>query len=151
MEKASRKKPVRIHWDKKACTTCMSCVVVCSERQTGMSAPSRSRVRIWVDLLGGDCSAAYCRQCANAPCAAACPVEAIWFDEALGAWLLNEQLCTSCGECVGACPFDAIWLYTIGDVAIKCDLCSGAARCVEICPSNALTLRGMRKGRVHEE
>jgi Fe-S-cluster-containing hydrogenase component 2 len=150
VEKASRRKPVRIHWDRKACTTCMSCVVVCSERHTGTSAPSRSRVRIWVDVLDGECDAAYCRQCADAPCAAACPVEAISFDKALRAWLLDEELCTGCGACVDACPFDAIWLDTTSGMAIKCDLCSGVARCVEICPSNALTLRGMRKGPVHE-
>ena len=145
MNKTTKKKPVRIHWDRAACTTCMSCVVVCSERHTGTSAPSRARLRIHVDVLGADYDASYCRQCGNAPCAAVCPVEAITFDEELRAWLLDEDLCTGCGECVEACPFDAIWLDPISGLAFKCDLCSGAARCVEVCPSNALTLKGLGK------
>jgi carbon-monoxide dehydrogenase iron sulfur subunit len=151
MKKATRKKPVHIHWDRIACTTCMSCVVVCSERHTGTSSPSRARLRIQVDVLGADCEAAYCRQCANALCASACPVGAISFDEELRAWLLDEDLCTGCGDCVEACPFDAIWLDPISGLAFKCDLCSGAVRCVEVCPSNALTLRGLRKESVDGE
>ena len=151
MSKSSRKKPLRIHWDRTACTTCLSCVVVCAERHTGTSAPSRARLRVVVDVLGADCDAAYCRQCANAPCAVACPVEAIWFDEDLRAWLLDGDLCTGCGDCVVACPFDAVWLDPVGGTAIKCDLCSGAVRCVEVCPSNALTLKGLRKESVDGE
>jgi Fe-S-cluster-containing hydrogenase component 2 len=72
-------------------------------------------------------------------------VGAITFDEGLRAWLLDEDLCTGCGDCVVACPFDAIWLDPISGLAFKCDLCSGAVRCVEVCPSKALTIRGLEK------
>ena len=142
MSETVRVKPVRIHWDKGTCTNCMSCVVVCSERQTGMSAPSRARIRIPVDVLSGDYSAQYCRQCGNAPCATACPEEAIRFDRQLRAWLVDEELCTGCGECVEPCPFDAIWLGPVTGLAIKCDLCRGATWCVEACPTSSLTVRG---------
>ena len=135
-------KPVRIHWVKAKCTNCLSCVVVCSERNTGMSAPSRARIRIHVELLGSDYSADYCRQCANAPCAAVCPEEAIQFDDTLRAWIVDIDQCTGCAECVQACPFEAMWLDSVVGKAIKCDLCGGTMRCVEICPSDALVVRG---------
>jgi carbon-monoxide dehydrogenase iron sulfur subunit len=138
MSKAIRIKPRRIDWIKDPCTNCMSCVVICSERHTGMSAPSRARLRIFVDLLGDDCTAQYCRQCAKAPCAVACPEGAIEFDQRLRAWLVDSDLCNTCSQCVEACPFDAIWLGREYGWAIKCDLCQGATRCVEICPSGAL-------------
>ena len=142
MPEVTRIKPIRLHWDKNRCTDCMSCTVVCSERHLGMSAPSRSRIRIHVDVLGGGHRAEYCRQCRNALCAADCPDEAIGFDDQLRAWLVDDDLCTGCGLCVEACPFDAIWLDPDTGLAVKCDLCLGATRCVEIYPPNALVLKG---------
>ena len=138
-------KPVRIHWDKKQCNGCLSCVVVCSERHTGMSAPSRARMRVLVDPLGGELAAKFCRQCRNGPCAEACPEGAISFDTELRAWLVDDDLCTGCELCVEACPFEAIWLDPVTHVAFKCDLCEGATRCVEICPADAIDVRGLEK------
>jgi carbon-monoxide dehydrogenase iron sulfur subunit len=134
-------KPSRIDWDKAKCTNCMSCVVVCSERHTGTSAPSRSHIRIRVDLLKGDYAAEYCRQCQDAPCAAACPSEAIVFDGAVRAWRVDESLCVACGACVEACSYHAIILDPVTDLASKCDLCLGAWRCVETCAPNALSVK----------
>ena len=142
MAEKVRVKPVRIHWDKKKCTNCLSCVIVCSERHFGMSAPSRARIRVNVDVLSGEYDAQYCRQCRNAPCAEACPEEAIQFDDELRAWLVDDELCTGCGDCVEACPFDACWLDPVTGLSIKCDLCEGKTRCVEICPPNALSVKG---------
>jgi anaerobic carbon-monoxide dehydrogenase iron sulfur subunit len=139
---ANQVEPLGLHWDDDACTGCLSCTIVCSERHTGQSAPSRARVRISVDLLTAEHTAAYCRQCRKAACAQACPVEAIQFDPQVRAWLVDEARCTGCGACVEACPFQAIWCDPLTELAIKCDLCQGATRCVEICPSNALSLRG---------
>ena len=142
MAQAVKVNPVRIRWDKKACTGCLSCVVVCSERHFGMSAPSRARIQVLVDPLGGELDARWCRQCKNAECAEACPENAIEYDEELRAWLVDDELCIGCGLCVEACPFEAIRLDPFTDIAIKCDLCKGATRCVEICPANAISVRG---------
>jgi Fe-S-cluster-containing hydrogenase component 2 len=84
--------------------------------------------------------AEYCRQCADAACAAACPTEAISFDDEFHYWRVDEALCIACGDCVDACPYQAIRLDAVTGVAAKCDLCLGAAHCVEICPTRALTL-----------
>ncbi len=131
----------RIHWDQARCSNCMSCVVVCAERHTGMSAPSRSRIRIRVGLFDGSVSADYCRQCRNAPCAAACPVGAISVDSRWRCWRVDDERCTGCGECVSACPYHAIEVDSLTGAAAKCDLCLGATWCLEICPTQALTLK----------
>ncbi|MFH1927055.1 MAG: 4Fe-4S dicluster domain-containing protein [Chloroflexota bacterium] len=151
MSEANRSKPMRIKWDKSQCTGCVSCVIVCSERHTGMSAPSRSRIEILVDPLGGDLAAKYCRQCKNALCAEACPEDAIQYDETIRAWLVDDGLCTGCGLCVEACPFEAIRLDVSTDTAIKCDLCMGATWCVEVCPAKALTVQGHEQKRQNGE
>ena len=133
--------PIRIHWDRNLCTGCTLCVVVCSERHTGQSAPSRARIRVLIDPLGSDIGAKYCRQCKNAPCSEVCPNEAIRYDSEVRAWLVSDELCTGCGDCLEACPFEAIWLDVATGEAIKCDLCMGATRCVEVCPADALSVR----------
>jgi len=139
---------MRLHWDKDRCTGCLSCVIVCSERHTGMSAPARARIRVFVDILSADRTAHYCRQCANASCAAACPAEAIQWDEGLRVWVVAAGRCNGCGVCVETCRFGAIWLEPVTHLAIKCDLCLGAARCAQICPSGALSLRlNSRRGK----
>jgi anaerobic carbon-monoxide dehydrogenase iron sulfur subunit len=136
-------KPVYIQWDKALCSNCMSCVVVCSERHTGTSAPSRAHIRILVDLLlNNDVIAQYCRQCADAPCAEICPEEAIAFDDTVRAWLVDDEKCMACAACVDACPYEAIVVDPVTDKAAKCDLCGGAVRCVEICAPRALALVG---------
>jgi len=135
--------PLHIEWNKTLCSSCMSCMVVCSERHTGTSTPSRSRIRILVGLLlDNDVTAQYCRQCADAPCAESCPEDAIAFDQESRAWIVDEEACIACGICVDACPYDAIVIDPVTDTAAKCDLCEGAVRCVEICPPKALVLVG---------
>ncbi len=85
-------------------------------------------------------TAQYCRQCHDAPCAEACPDEAISFDEQVRAWRVDETLCQACELCVDACEYGAIRVDRVTGVAAKCDLCLGAVRCVEICPIQALVL-----------
>jgi Fe-S-cluster-containing hydrogenase component 2 len=106
-----------------------------------MSAPARSHIRIIVDLLNGDYTADYCRQCQDAPCAAACPTQAIRLDDQARAWLVDDSQCVACGACVEACEYCAIRLDPVTGLAAKCDLCLGAWRCVEICPPGALAVR----------
>ncbi len=134
-------RPLRLDWDKAKCTNCMSCTVVCSERHVGMSAPTRSHIRILVDVLRGDYAAEYCRQCQPAPCAAACPTEAVLLDDQVRAWRVDDSLCVACGACVEACAYHAIRLDSVSGLAAKCDACLGAWRCVEICPTAALLVR----------
>ena len=139
-EALSAAKLTGLCWERTRCSNCMSCMIVCAERHTETSAPSRSLIRIRAGLFDGSNSAEYCRQCQDAACAAACPVQAISIDEQLRCWRVDDTLCVGCGECVDACPYHAIHLDAVTDVAAKCDLCLGATRCIEICPTGALTL-----------
>jgi anaerobic carbon-monoxide dehydrogenase iron sulfur subunit len=141
MAEAGKINPRPISWDKATCTGCMSCVVVCSERHTGMAAPNRSRIHIVINPLRSTHVGNWCRQCKKAKCAEACPVNAIQFNQQVGAWIVDEALCTNCGSCVEACPFHYMQLDPATDIAMKCDLCLGATHCVEVCPSSALTVK----------
>jgi carbon-monoxide dehydrogenase iron sulfur subunit len=145
MSKTSSVELCRLHWEPTRCSNCLSCVVVCSERHTGTSTPSRSLIHIRVGLFDGSQSAEYCRQCDDAPCVAACAVEAIALDAERRFWRVDDAQCIACGECVDACPYHAIHLDVETGVAAKCDLCLGATRCIEICPTQALTLECSRE------
>ena len=74
----------------------------------------------------------------DAPCAAACPMEAIAFNEGFGAWIVDEEACIGCGDWVEACPFDAMFLDEERGVSYKCDLCGGEPECAAMCPSGAI-------------
>ena len=107
-----------IEWIEQKCSNCLSCVVICSERHTGMSAPSRARIRVQVDLLTDNkVTAFYCRQCEDAPCAEACPEGAIAFDGTVRAWLVDDEKCMACAACVDACPYEAIQVDPVTDIS----------------------------------
>ncbi|NLF00927.1 MAG: 4Fe-4S dicluster domain-containing protein [Anaerolineales bacterium] len=138
-------KPTSIRWQEDQCIACLSCITVCAEEHTYTSASSRSRIRIYADVFRAEITAEYCRQCRNAPCARACPAEAIRFNNGPRAWLIDSNLCTGCGLCVEACPFDSMKLDPVTNLAMKCDLCLGQMRCVGVCPSGALMIRGAQE------
>ncbi|OCG27293.1 effector protein [Gilliamella sp. wkB108] len=95
-----------------------------------------------------------CRQCDNAPCANACPTNAI-IRKANSIQVIQER-CIGCKTCAIACPFGAMTVVTqqteynqqndndsYQTQAIKCDLCidnpTGPA-CVNACPTNTLSI-----------
>ncbi|OQY18618.1 MAG: hypothetical protein DRI77_00280 [Chloroflexi bacterium] len=131
---------LEIHAEK--CTGCRICENFCSFHHERAVWPERSRITIIAQSDEGPFVLNVCRQCEDAPCAAACPVEAISLDERTGAWVMDAEECIGCGACVEACPYGAIFVDEELGVALKCDLCGGEPECAAMCPSGAITVLG---------
>ena len=54
--------------------------------------------------------------------------------------IVDEELCTGCGECVERCPMDIIRLNDTGFPYQKYDECWYCMVCEEDCPENALII-----------
>jgi carbon-monoxide dehydrogenase iron sulfur subunit len=122
------------------CTGCRICQSFCSFHHEQAVWLRRSRVAIVASSDEGPFTPIICCQCRDAPCAAACPTEAISLDERTGAWLVDSQACAGCGECTAACPYDAIRVEEELGIALKCDLCGGQPECAPMCPPGAIVL-----------
>lgn len=126
----------RVALDLDACIECRSCASACFYGHDEMPVIAFARV-------GAAMLPALCRQCEDAPCVAACPVEAMVRDEDGTIRRLTFR-CQGCESCVGACPFGILRCQTFDGAIAKCDLCedrlhTGAEpRCVVSCPSGAL-------------
>jgi len=117
----------RLWIDDAACWGCQACEVACKQEndipvgvkiiRVGEIEPrdldEKDRYTFTVSL---------CRQCADAPCADVCPVEAIT-RRADGVVILDSEECTGCRACMDACPYDAIAFDEASSVAMKCNLC----------------------------
>ena len=137
-------KTIALHSDR--CIGCRSCEVVCSLVNDGEINPARSRIAIITFLETKDALPfhfiGHCRQCQDAPCLSACPVEAVHrYADETNRVMVNHDICIGCGKCVGACPFGVMRFDSVTKKAYKCELCNGEPACVDICPSGALEYR----------
>jgi len=130
------KKMLFLHTER--CTGCLSCVTICSQRNEKMSAPSRARIHVDLKPFSGEYRPHLCLQCKDAPCAEACPVEAIQFNEELGYWDVDYKTCIGCKQCISACPLGVMFYDPIGEKVMKCHICQGDPACTRICPTQAL-------------
>jgi Fe-S-cluster-containing dehydrogenase component len=96
--------------------------------------------------------AAYCRQCKDAFCVAACPKEALERQEN-GAIKRYNMRCVGCKSCVLACPFGTIFPEVINYVTAKCDLCLNQMEenpdyvpaCVKTAPAGTFAMKEIEK------
>jgi electron transport protein HydN len=95
-----------------------------------------------------------CHHCQDAPCARACPQNALYISD--GMVKIRQERCIGCSSCVLACPFGAVDIvsssqelaynglgYRVAQkpVIIKCDLCTDRPEgpaCIASCLTNAL-------------
>ncbi len=124
--------------DPERCSGCRYCEVVCAEQHEELINPHWARIRVRKQEEKGLDIPDVCRQCPDAPCAAACPVDAIRFNSRTGAWVVDANDCTGCELCVPACQYQAIRLHPQRGIAYKCDHCGGEPECVRICNLGAL-------------
>jgi anaerobic carbon-monoxide dehydrogenase iron sulfur subunit len=134
------KPTARINIDPQLCTVCGLCEMVCSLRKEGLVIPSLARIKIESKpFLDKTPSIFICRQCEDAECIEACPIEAISMDPETQIIVINEEECTGCELCIEACPHDAMKLHPVNNTSITCDLCDMDPECVKHCPQVALT------------
>lgn len=142
--------------DANKCIGCKTCEIACvmsHANDINMTADNfNPRLRV---IKGMNVTVpVMCRQCDNAPCANACPTDAIIRKN--NSIQVIQERCIGCKTCVIACPFGAMSVVTqnLGfdqvrgseqyqTQALKCDLCvenpNGPA-CVSVCPTKTLTL-----------
>ncbi|RSN70945.1 4Fe-4S dicluster domain-containing protein [Candidatus Korarchaeum cryptofilum] len=129
-----------IRVDASRCSGCRYCEMWCSYKHEGVFSSSLSRVTVVRDVRIGLDYPVICRFCEPAPCMEACPTGSIRRND-IGAIVIFEETCSSCGNCINSCPYGAIKMHKTKGVPIVCDLCGGEPECVKRCPMNALTFQ----------
>ncbi len=115
------------------CTGCKSCMLICSFEHTEAFSYEDARVSVAKNESRGQSTPNVCRNCEEAPCIEACPVEAIRRLPDSRWVILNEAECTGCGDCVAACQYQAIRMHLHSGIAIKCDFCGREPHCIKVC------------------
>ncbi len=142
--------------DPGTCIGCKTCMAACLSKHDTPGDVAVARLNLVTTLSVS--APIVCHHCADAPCIAACPVSALYEDEAAGRVGIREDRCIGCQSCVMACPYGAVTVTTrnvsarLGNlsisayekpVVIKCDLCAdrvGGPACVQACPTKGLVL-----------
>ena len=141
--------PKQLKISSEKCTGCKGCELACSFANEKEFNPSKSRIAA-IAFLEGKYPLPYnfvstCRQCADAPCLAICPVGAIdRVRDQTKRVVIDRDTCIGCGKCVDACPFGAMLFAKEAKKVFKCELCNGNPACASICPSGAIVYRGGR-------
>jgi len=119
------------------CIGCHSCSLACARLVHKRLSWSSSGIRIHSSGgLSTGFVALRCLGCDPAPCAAACPTDALKQRNGGGIFFKRKH-CIRCSACVPACPVNAIYQDERNDVFV----CIHCGRCVSFCPHDCLELQ----------
>ena len=136
-------------FDREKCIQCHGCQVACkSWRGVEILVNWRRVENIWHGSYPNvTCSSASvaCMHCADPPCVAECPEEAIEKRAEDGIVVVDRDKCSGCQACLEVCPFD-VPQFGADDKMQKCDLCISEIDpgrgeqppCVETCSTATL-------------
>jgi carbon-monoxide dehydrogenase iron sulfur subunit len=118
---------MRIKINRKQCTGCHLCELICSLFHLGVMNTEKSAIRIYKDDLDtGMSRPLVCRQCKEMKC--------LEGEDAVAASEKKRFVWNR--ERAERCPFHGLGTY--GDYAYHCDLCGGKPQCVKVCTSGAI-------------
>ncbi len=138
--------------DHESCIGCHACSTACKAENEVPLSVNRTYVK-YVDV--GEFPEARrafqvtrCNQCADSPCATACPTSAM-FARDDGIVDFDKSICIGCKACMAACPYDAIFINPDDHSAEKCNFCAHRVdsglepACVVVCPTEAIMIGDM--------
>ncbi len=152
--------PLLMLVDLTSCSGCHACAVACKAEHRPV--PGTQRLRVQYVEQGAFPAVArtfiptLCQHCADAPCIAACPVDAIGRAPD-GTVSIDQAACVCSGPCVSACPYGAIALDLGAGAAAKCDWCADLrgrgerTACEATCPTEAILVAAADDPRVVAE
>lgn len=138
IKKKRAKGTKRLIFEPGLCTGCRACEMACSYRHEKLYSSALARLHVVkLEEIGVDILST-CLRCIDAPCALACPTEAIVQDPKTRLVKVNIERCDGCGECAIDCTSGVIELHSEKKYPLLCDLCGGDPECVKKCPTGAL-------------
>ena len=121
---------MRIIVNRKKCTGCHLCELICSLFHLGVINSEKSAIRIQKDDLNTNMNKPLvCRQCEEMKCLDG--EDAVQKSE-------KEQFLWEKAR-AGRCPFDSLSVF--GQDAYHCDLCGGHPQCIRVCTSQAIRVK----------